>query len=211
MGVMMDLTSWAKRLKFREDLPFLLNYLGLKGRGVEVGVHKGVFASHILEYWEGERLYLVDSWRHIEGYVDSSNGDHNVMLDNMAKTFMAVYAHENRAVMIRDLSAFAAQLFPPQSLDFVYIDADHAYEAVVMDIQAWASKVKPGGIMSGHDYLNSTFDPQGPWIDGNVGSNRLGVFGVKKAVDEWAEANGKTIYVIPGSPAAPPPSWWTQM
>jgi SAM-dependent methyltransferase len=37
------------------------------------------------------------------------------------------------------------------SLDFVFIDACHTYEAVVADIAAWRLKVKPGGILAGHD------------------------------------------------------------
>jgi glycosyltransferase involved in cell wall biosynthesis len=36
-----------------------------------------------------------------------------------------------------------------------YIDADHRYESVVSDIQAWWPKVRPGGILSGHDYITA--------------------------------------------------------
>jgi predicted O-methyltransferase YrrM len=39
------------------------------------------------------------------------------------------------------------------SLDFVYIDANHRYEAAITDIQAWAPKVRQGGIVAGHDYI----------------------------------------------------------
>ena len=38
-----------------------------------------------------------------------------------------------------------------QVFDFVFIDGDHRYESVRRDIQAWLPKVRPGGIMGGHD------------------------------------------------------------
>lgn len=38
-----------------------------------------------------------------------------------------------------------------QSLDFVFIDADHGYESVKKDIQAWTPKLTGTGILSGHD------------------------------------------------------------
>ena len=42
--------------------------------------------------------------------------------------------------------------FEPNSLDFVYIDANHDKEHVTEDIEEWAKIVRPGGIVSGHDY-----------------------------------------------------------
>ena len=49
-------------------------------------------------------------------------------------------------------SDMAAAWFEDESLDMVFIDADHSYEAVKRDIQTWEKKLKPGGILSGHDY-----------------------------------------------------------
>ena len=48
-------------------------------------------------------------------------------------------------------SIAAAATFADATLDFVFIDADHSYEAAKADIAAWRSKVKPGGILCGHD------------------------------------------------------------
>jgi predicted O-methyltransferase YrrM len=50
----------------------------------------------------------------------------------------------------------ASKLFEDGSLDGVFIDADHSYEAVKQDIQNWLPKIRVGGILAGHDY-NSTF------------------------------------------------------
>lgn len=38
------------------------------------------------------------------------------------------------------------------SFDSVYIDADHNYAECLADIQAWSPLVKPGGLISGHDF-----------------------------------------------------------
>lgn len=70
--------------------------------------------------------------------------------------------------VIRDLSDMAACHFADHSLDFVFIDADHDYEYVKKDIDAWFPKVKKGGILAGHDY--------------HVGQNN-----VERAVKEWSK------------------------
>ena len=46
----------------------------------------------------------------------------------------------------------AVNNFKDNILDFVYIDADHRYEAVKADILAWLPKVKKNGWLCGHDY-----------------------------------------------------------
>ena len=48
-------------------------------------------------------------------------------------------------------SVEAARSIPDRSCWFVFIDADHGYEAVRADIRAWLGKVRPGGVLAGHD------------------------------------------------------------
>ena len=38
-------------------------------------------------------------------------------------------------------------------MDFVYIDAGHDYSSVSKDLRVAGKKVKPGGIIAGHDYI----------------------------------------------------------
>lgn len=49
-------------------------------------------------------------------------------------------------------SVKAAELFPDGSVDFCFIDACHAYDAVAGDIRAWLRTIRPGGTLAGHDY-----------------------------------------------------------
>jgi SAM-dependent methyltransferase len=48
-------------------------------------------------------------------------------------------------------SVDAAAAVPDRSCAFVFIDADHSYDSVRNDIRAWRNKVRPGGILAGHD------------------------------------------------------------
>lgn len=54
--------------------------------------------------------------------------------------------------VIQDESMRAAARIADSSVDWVFIDALHDYGSVRDDIRAWAPKVKPGGLISGHDY-----------------------------------------------------------
>jgi len=82
---------------------------------------------------------------------------------------------EGRASLIREKSWLAAQHFQDRSLDIVYIDGDHTYEAVVKDLAAWHPKIKKGGILCGDD---------------------IGWSGVKRAVDEFFLGLGKEYQII---------------
>ena len=68
--------------------------------------------------------------------------DSTIMLDN-----------QNTINVIKDTSVNAKDSFVNNSLDFIMIDAGHSYEDVRDDINAWFHKVKPGGIISGDDYI----------------------------------------------------------
>lgn len=60
-----------------------------------------------------------------------------------------------RITKIKGRSTEIAQTFADGTFDVVYIDANHEYPHVLTDVTAWKPKVKPGGILAGHDYDGS--------------------------------------------------------
>ena len=57
----------------------------------------------------------------------------------------------NRLVPIEASSEQAADSFADGSLDLVFIDADHNYAFVKKDIEKYTPKLKPTGLLTGHD------------------------------------------------------------
>ena len=55
-------------------------------------------------------------------------------------------------VKYKETADAALGRFPDASIDIVYIDSIHTYEAVCREIDQWRPKVKPGGFLAGHDY-----------------------------------------------------------
>ena len=122
--------------------------------GCEVGVAYGLQSKYLLEHTAVEKLYSIDPYRHFDtGYNDFMNFPQQYFdtLFERVKTRLSPF--EGRSVLLRTTSTEAAQQFAPNSLDFAYIDANHSYEAVKEDLNAWWDKVRSGGLMIGDDYI----------------------------------------------------------
>jgi len=171
-----------------------------EGKGIEVGTFKGELSKEILTMWPGT-LIMLDVWRPLGGeYVDSSN--HANFANGVYGDAMSnIQGMEDRGVMLRASSEVGSKLFPDESLDFAYIDANHAYHFVKEDIALWWPKVKKGGWLCGHDYIamdwwnDPKFDKNG--IDKHIWNKNgyFGMFGVNPAVDEFCKAEGLVPYI----------------
>ena len=146
-----------------------------KVRGAEIGVFAAELSRLLLER-PGLNLIMVDAWgqyEHKERLKDVMDF-HAGLLDEQQEMYLTLarnrteFAADRRTILRAD-SVKAAAHVADQSLDFVFIDADHSYEGCRDDIAAWLPKVKPGGLMSGHDYDNHNY-PR---------------FGVTRAVNEF--------------------------
>ena len=171
--------DWLK--KIREQL-------GTVERAVEVGVWRGDYSKFIIQHLEPKQFWGVDPYAIYNDSPDADDFASPETLEKLYKETVERYEHWN-ANLIRASSLEAVDQFEDNSIDFVYLDGDHTYEAVSADIAAWWPKIKQGGILSGHDYCNV---------------NPAKHFGVIPAVDEHvAQYNLKlqTTHELY-------PSWW---
>lgn len=144
--------------------------LGFKS-GAEVGVCDGYYSEVLCKNIPGLKLYAIDSWDLYREYRDFRKVESQyVKIYNDAREKLKSYNCE----VIKAFSMDAVRNFEDESLDFVYIDANHAYKFVKEDIREWAKKVRVGGIVSGHDYYIT----------------RAGNKGVVDAVDEYIKEHG---------------------
>ena len=118
-------------------------------RGAEIGVWKGAFSEALCKANPGLRLLCVDPWASYEAWRDPKNvKEQMAAAEREARIRLAPYGCE----IVKAFSVDAARAVPDGSLDFVYIDANHGKEAVLQDLEAWAPKIRSGGLVSGHDY-----------------------------------------------------------
>lgn len=126
-----------------------------KGVGVEIGVAEGWYSRQIMELGKVTKLYGIDPYTPHGGYRDYTRETTFDKLRTKAHERLDDYPNYE---FIETYSLKAAERFEDNSLDFVYIDGDHSYEAVMDDITVWVEKVKPGGILAGDDYTRSPRD-----------------------------------------------------
>ena len=110
-------------------------------KGAEIGVHRGLFSQYMLKYNEETSLLCVDPW------YWKLRGE-----SRYKSTVERLAPYGDRVTIIREESFRAVLDVPDNSLDFVYIDGNHTFDYVMTDIIWWATKVRMGGVVSGHDY-----------------------------------------------------------
>jgi len=125
--------------------------LGRELRIVEVGSFTGTSALALVNY--AETLWCVDTWAGGTDPEDRINSLYREHGNNIVLAFADNVLHvADRIRPQRMTSLEAAGLHSPQSLDLVFLDGDHSYEAVKADIAVWQMKIAPGGVLCGHDY-----------------------------------------------------------
>ena len=113
-------------------------------QGAEIGVERGRNSKCILNELNIRELYLIDVWdNYKEIYVVWSLENYNYVLRK--------FKDDKRVKIIKDFSEKAVNNIGDNSLDFIYIDANHNYKYVYQDITLWYPKIKDGGIIGGHD------------------------------------------------------------
>lgn len=111
-------------------------------RIAEVGVKKGNTFLYLLENCPNLTVVGIDIW---ENEVEKLPEHEQRLRQIVAEKY------KDRGVLIKAPSVVASQMFDNSSFDLVFIDADHSEQSVREDITAWRRKVRPGGILCGHD------------------------------------------------------------
>lgn len=116
----------------------------------ELGVRKGDTFLYLMEHCPDLRVIGVDLWSTIP-YRTTDNLSNWPHKEN--EEFVRKHAEKygNRAILVKDTTENASKQVEDDSLDLVFIDADHKFESVVKDIKLWEPKVRLGGWVSGHD------------------------------------------------------------
>ena len=123
---------------------------------VEIGAWKGKSACYM-----GERLR--DTGKNIRyTVVDNFKGSPNEAVHTQDKDVVNGTLYETFCKNIRPLKNYinvikgdsqkVYKMFDDKSIDMLFIDGNHTYEALKQDIKLWLPKVKKGGVISGHDY-----------------------------------------------------------
>ena len=124
---------------------FAVNHSAGPGHFVELGSYKGrsaAFAAvEIANSKKDIKLDCIDIWQPNLMYDDLD-------FEAFKRNMLPVERYYNAIKMD---STEASQRYVDRSLDFVFIDADHSYEAAKQDMMTWWPKVKINGIIGGHD------------------------------------------------------------
>ena len=154
----------------------LLHFLPKGGVGAEIGVAQGDFSQAILDAAAPSALHLIDPWSHLEigsdllgsadllanqratgaGESPAAVPENSEGFDTYSKV-VERFATEPRVHIHRQYSYKIVSQFPDAHFDFVYLDGNHTYEFVLRDLQDFAAKLKPGGLLFGHDYFEDAF------------------------------------------------------
>jgi|TARA_Y100000289_G_scaffold39201_1_gene38629 hypothetical protein len=146
----------------------------------EIGVLKGDYA-HLICSRPISELHLVDPWISISDVPDRWHAVPQEKMDEYKTEVINRFADNDKVKIIEKYSIDAASDFEDGSIDWLYLDANHSYDFVCADLNAWWPKIKPSGFLCGNAYSDSVF--QVNVLD----------FGVVPAVDSFLEEKFDTI------------------
>lgn len=145
-------------MKNRQALARHFAKLGYKV-GAEIGVCTGYYSNVLCQTIPNLKLYGIDNWSESKGFNRIRNQGESSYEQTL--NTLGPFIKSGQYIIIKKTSMEALGDFSDESLDFVFIDADHGYNFVKEDINGWSQKVREGGIVSGHDYYISKMDSVG--------------------------------------------------
>jgi len=166
-----------EKLNNKNRYDFLRNF-PKGGICAEIGVFRGDFSVHILGHLKPKKLHLIDVWR-LAGprWGGIPTDEIYRMVQNKYKSEI-----ENNIVEMNEVKdqEFLKTL-NDNYFDWVYIDSSHQYEHTKLELNILKDKVKPAGVIAGHD-----------WRDNPNHKH----YGVHKAVEEFCSESGYEIIFL---------------
>jgi hypothetical protein len=119
---------------------------------------------HMIDPWEWDNNYkyydeLVCKDINVYDKIDSLKEEHIKVVKEVGKDPFKIVQYYfnkfdilNNVTFVKNKSIDVVNNYKDESIDFLYIDGDHSYEAVKNDIILYLPKIKKGGIISGDDY-----------------------------------------------------------
>jgi len=130
----------------RNNLAVVFQELGYR-KGAEIGVARGEFSELLCRINPNLHLICIDPWETIPNLEEGAYK--RKLVREYAETTARL---ANYNCDIRKLTSQAAVVdIPDGSLDFVFIDGAHTFDDTMFDLLTWTKKVRPGGIVAGHD------------------------------------------------------------
>lgn len=128
---------------------------------VEIGAYLGKSTAFMAQLIKdsGKRINFVT----IDPFIGEKGQNNDYLFERYVENMHSCGVNDY-VVTHKGYSQDAHVLFKEKTIDFLFIDGDHSYEACKSDIKLYLPKMKEGSVMAGHDYYNAP--------------------GVKQAVDE---------------------------
>jgi hypothetical protein len=135
---------------------------------IEIGVWKGEGARHALEHYDIDKMYLIDPYVPLP-YLKHYFGTESIVNASKEEAHLRMEPYKDKVVFMEDFSENVCDEIPDNSCSVLFIDGNHSYESVLLDLKNFIPKVKPGGLIIGDDFNEE---------------------GVKKAIVEYAAQTG---------------------
>lgn len=137
---------------------YILEQLNKNSVIAEVGVWKGDFSKKILDICNPNLLILLDSWTYndqVRGcapQVDGKDPLNQKFFDQAKQETYNRFENEKKVFILDQNSSDASLNYNDYYFDYIYLDAEHSYQAVSNDLELWYPKLKNNGILFGDDY-----------------------------------------------------------
>lgn len=151
---------WNENSSYQKDgLIDLVNFIKNKNEKLstwlEVGSYIGESAEIFLSFEFIKKLFCIDVWEssldkeYLMSFADASDQK------MIKKIFFDRLDGQIKSGRCVPLEGTSKEIFKTidQKFDVIYIDANHRYKDVILDLFSWYTKLNAGGYMCGHDFI----------------------------------------------------------